>query len=201
MKKILLFWIVFLLLSAAGCEEEPQRLDDYFVDFATVKKSDNTYRFQLDNQRLLIPRETDYSGQEGQRVVLNYVPLKGDTVKIYAVRNILTGAVQSEGFPGKLVRDPVKIQSIWVGGDYLNMIIEAEYHSEPHRVALLRDITSPTVDLFFSHSRENDPPGYPQIMYASFLLSSLRIEKPSPVSFRLFIQTYDGLREISFVLN
>lgn len=201
MKKILLFWIVFLLLSAAGCEEEPQRLDDYFVDFATVKKSDNAYRFQLDNQRLLIPRETDYSGQEGQRVVLNYVPLKGDTVKIYAVRNILTGAVQSEGFPGKLVRDPVKIQSIWVGGDYLNMIIEAECHSEPHRVALLRDITSPTVDLFFSHSRENDPPGYPQIMYASFLLSSLRIEKPSPVSFRLFIQTYDGLREISFVLN
>jgi len=81
------------------------------------------------------------------------------------------------------------------------MIIEAEYHSEPHRVALLRDITSPTVDLFFSHSREDDPPGYPQIMYASFLLSSLRIEKPSPVSFRLFIQTYDGLREISFVLN
>jgi len=111
-----LFWIVFLLLSAAGCEEEPQRLDDYFVDFSTVKKSDNAYRFQLDNQRLLIPRETDYSGQEGQRVVLNYVPLKGDTVKIYAVRNILTGAVQSEGFPGKLVRDPVKIQSIWVGG-------------------------------------------------------------------------------------
>ncbi|MCE5179803.1 MAG: NigD-like protein [Porphyromonadaceae bacterium] len=201
MKKILLFWIVFLLLSAAGCEEEPQRLDDYFVDFATVKKSGNNYRFQLDNQRLLIPRETDYSGQEGQRVVLNYVHLKGDTVKMYAVRNILTGAVQSEGFPGKLVRDPVKIQSIWVGGDYLNMIIEAEYHSKPHKVALLRDITSPTVDLFFSHSREDDPPGYPQIMYASFLLSSLRIEKPSPISFRLFIQTYDGPREIPFVLN
>ena len=201
MKKKLLFWIVFLLLSAVGCEEKPPRLDDYFVDFATVKKSGNGYLFQLDNQRLLIPRETDYSGQDGQRVVLNYVLLKGDTVKIHAVRNILTGAIQSEGFPEKLVKDPVKIQSIWVGGDYLNMIIETEYHSTPHKVGLLRNNSSPSIDLYFSHSRGDDPPGYPQIMYASFLLSSLHIEKPSPISFRLFIQTYDGLREISFVLN
>lgn len=201
MKKLPLHWIVFLLLSVVGCEEKPQRLDDYFVDFATVKKSGNGYLFQLDNQRLLIPRETDYTGQEGQRVVLNYVPLKGDTVKIHAVRNILTGVIQSEGFPGKLVKDPVKIQSIWVGGDYLNMIIETEYHSTPHQVALLRNGSSPSIDLYFSHSRGDDPPGYPQIMYASFLMSSLRIEKPSPVSFRLFIHTYDGLREIPLVLH
>lgn len=201
MKKILLCWIVLLLLPVTGCEEEPQRMDSYFVDFATVKKNGTAYRFQLDNGRLLIPLETDYSGQEDQRVILNYVPLQGDTVKIQSVGNILTGVVQSEGFPQNLTKDPVKIQSIWVGGDYLNMIIEAEYHSNPHRVALFRDASSPTVDLYFSHSREQDPPGYPQKMYASFLLSSLRTGKTTPTSFRLFIQTYDGLREIPFVLN
>ncbi|MCE5204701.1 MAG: NigD-like protein [Porphyromonadaceae bacterium] len=201
MKNFLLFWIVLLLLSVAGCEEEPKRLDDYFVDFATVKKNGSSYRFQLDNGRLLIPRETDYSGQEGQRVILNYVFLQGDTVKIQSAGNILTGVVQAEGFPEKLVKDPVKIQSIWVGGDYLNMIIEAEYHSEPHRVGLLRNVSSPTVDLYFSHSREQDPPGYPQKMYASFLIGSLRTGKKPPITFRLFIQTYDGLREMPFVLN
>lgn len=201
MKNILRCWIVLLLLPLPSCEKEPQRLDDYFVDFATVKKDNAAYRFQLDNGRLLIPFETDYSGQEGQRVIINYVPLQGDTVKIQSIGDILTGAVQSEGFPQKLTKDPVKIQSIWVGGDYLNMIIEAEYHSKPHRVALFRDASSPTPDLYFSHSREQDPAGYPQKMYASFLLSSLRTGKATPISFRLFIQTYDGLREIPFVLN
>lgn len=201
MKNILLFWIVFLLLSVEGCEKATQRLEDYFVDFATVKKNANNTWFQLDNGRLLIPLEIDYSGQEGQRVILNYVFLNGDTVKINSVGNILTGIVQYEGFPEKLVKDPVKIQSIWVGGDYLNLIIETEYHSKPHKVALLRNISSPTVDLYFSHSREQDPPGYPQKIYASFLIGSLRTEKKPPISFRLFIQTYDGLRELPFVLN
>ena len=177
-------------------------MDDYLVEFATVKKEDTGYRFQLDNGRLLIPRETDYTGNEGQRVILNYVPAgQGDTVKINYISDIFTGVVLSDGFPGKYVNDPVKIQSVWVGGDYLNMIIEVEYHSKPHKVALFRDLSSPTIDLWFSHSREDDPPGYPQMMYASFLLSSLRTQNGVSLPFRVFIHTYDGRREMQFILH
>ena len=202
MKSILLvLWVALLLLPAAGCEKEPKRLDDYFVDFATVKKEGAGYRFLLDNGRLLIPKETDYTGNEGQRVILNYVPWQGDTVKINYITDIFTGVVQSDGFPERYVKDPVKIQSIWVGGDYLNMIIEVEYHSKPHKVALFRDLSSPTVDLWFSHSRENDPPGYPQMMYASFLLSSLRTQNGVSTPFRVFIRTRDGLRDMQFILK
>ncbi|MEN6588586.1 MAG: NigD-like C-terminal domain-containing protein [Proteiniphilum sp.] len=197
----LVLWIALLLLPAAGCEKEPKRLDDYFVEFATVKKEAAGYRFQLDNGRLLIPRETDYTGNEGQRVILNYIPWQGDTVKINYISDIFTGVVQSDGFPGKYVNDPVKIQSVWVGGDYLNMIIEVEYHSKPHKVALFRDLSSPTVDLWFSHSREDDPPGYPQMMYASFLLSSLRTQNGVSIPFRVFIRTYEGQREMQFILH
>ena len=202
MKSILLvLWVALLLLPAAGCEKEPKRLDDYFVNFATVKKEGAGYRFLLDNGRLLIPKETDYTGNEGQRVILNYVPWQGDTVKINYITDIFTGVVQSDGFPERYVKDPVKIQSIWVGGDYLNMIIEVEYHSKPHKVALFRDLSSPTVDLWFSHSRENDPPGYPQMMYASFLLSSLRTQNGVSTPFRVFIRTRDGLRDMQFILK
>lgn len=197
---LLLFWIAILLLPAAGCEKEPKRLDDYFMDFATVKKEGSDYRFMLDNGRLLIPYRTDYAGNEGQRVILNYVPWKGDTVKINYATDIFTSVVQFEGFPEKHVKDPVKIQSVWVGGEYLNVIIEAEYHSKPHKVALLRDPSAPTTDLYFSHSRVDDPPGYPQKMYVSFLLSSLRTHNEE-TPFRVFIQTYDGLREMAFVLR
>ncbi|SCD21199.1 NigD-like protein [Proteiniphilum saccharofermentans] len=171
-------------------------MDDYLVEFATVVKENSNYRFRLDNGRLLIPDEVkDYSGEEGQRVILNYIPLGGDAIKINFVSNIFTGTIQSDGFPQNYSDDPVKIQSVWVGGDWLNLVLEIEYLNMPHKVALFRDRSSSSVDLYFSHSSENDPPGYPRMMYASFLLSDLREQVgSSPVPFRFFINTYTGIR-------
>ncbi|MDY9919555.1 MULTISPECIES: hypothetical protein [Proteiniphilum] len=190
------FLVFLLILLLSSCEKDPGRMDDYLVEFATVVKENSKYRFRLDNGRLLIPEEVkDYSGEEGQRVILNYVPLGGDAIKINFVSNIFTGSIQAEGFPQNYSDDPVKIQSVWVGGDWLNLILEIEYLNVPHKVALFRDHSSSSADLYFSHSSENDPPGYPRMMYASFLLSDL--QKPtsgSPVPFRLFINTYTGMR-------
>lgn len=175
-------------------------MDSYLVNFATVLNEGASYRFQLDNEKILIPKEVkDYSGKNGQRVVLNYVPLNGDTIKIRSISDIFTGYIQSEGYPEKLLQDPVKIQSIWVGGDYLNMILEIEYHSKAHPVALFKNNDSPTVDLYFSHSRGEDPSGYRQMLYASFLLT--QIKTSGTVPFRLFINTYDGVREFQMELK
>lgn len=202
-KKIFLPLISACLLFTIGCEKETDRLDNYLVNFATVLREGPAYRFQLDNQEILIPKDAkNYTGESGQRVVLNYVPLTGDTIQINWISDIFTGTVLSEGFPERLSQDPVKIQSVWVGGSYLNMILEVEYHSRPHTIALLRDTSSPYIDLYLSHSRENDPPGYPKIMYASFLLNDLRSDGDStPLPFRLFVNTYDGVREFSLELK
>lgn len=193
-KSLLLSFVLLLLLS--GCEKDPARMNDYLVEFATVVKENSDYRFRLDNGRLLIPNEVKkYSGEEGQRVILNYVPLEGNNIKINFVNNIFTGTVQPDGFPKNYSDDPLKIQSVWVGGDYLNLILEAEYHSIPHSIALLRDPSATSVDLHFSHSSNDDPPGYPKMMYASFLLADLKSQNGnSPVPFRLFINTYAGMR-------
>lgn len=200
------FLAFFLLLLLSGCEKESQRMDDYLMDFATVTKQNSNYRFLLDNGRLLIPEEVkNYSGEEGQRVIINYVPLKENNVKINFVSNIFTGTIQSDGFPENYSDDPVKIQSVWVGGDYLNLIIETEYQNVPHRVSLFQDVaTTASVNLYFSHSSNNDPPGYPKKMYASFLLSGLRDRagtSSSPVPFRFFINTYDGVRVFELELK
>jgi hypothetical protein len=200
---------IFVLLASAlfffasGCEKGTDRLDDYLVEFATVLKENTSYRFRLDNGRILIPEEAgNFTGNDGQRVILNYVPLKGDNIKINTISPIFTGEIQPDGFPEKYENDPVKIQSVWIGGDYLNMIVEIEYHSTAHRVALLRDPLSPTTDVYFSHSRNNDPPGYPQTMYASFSLHSLRTQaNGSAVPFRLFINTRTGMREFQMILQ
>ena len=200
------FHIIIGLLSVlfvTACEKEPKRMNDYFLEFATILKSSNEIKFQLDNQRILIPKSlSNYNGNDGQRIILDYTPYKGDTVIVNHITNILTSTIAKDGFPTRWADDPVKIQSVWVAGNYLNLSIEIEYHSKPHTVGLLRDFGSPQVDLYFSHSSNDDPPGYPQKMYASFLLSSLRNNnKPNNIPFRFFINTDNGLREFDLELK
>ncbi len=200
-KAAFVFLILYLFVS--GCDKEPDRLDNYLMEFATLLKEGDTYRFRLDNGRVLVPESTkDIDGDNGRRMILNYTPLKEDSIKINYASPIFTAAVEKEGYPDRYSKDPIKIRSVWVGGDYLNLIIEMEYHSKPHSLALLRDRDSSTIDLYISHSRNDDPPGYPQVMYASFLLSELRTESNlPPIPFRLFINTYDELRSFELELK
>lgn len=196
--------MVFSAFFFASCEKAPERLDNFLVHFATVIKQNETIHFQLDNNKTLIPKELkDYTANEGQRVVLNYIPLNGDTVKIRNVSNIFTGTIDEKGYPEHYHKDPVKIQSVWVAGNYLNMILEVEYHSKAHLIGLFRDMASSTTDLYFSHSVHEDPPGYPKKLYASFSLQALKpsITNTSPTPFRLFIETHQGLREFAFELK
>lgn len=192
---------ILLVLALSSCDDKLERMDNYLVEFATVNLDGSKYCFRLDNDRLLIPIKTNHTGIEGQRVVLNYTPLQGDTVQVNRVSDVSYADIRVESLPNNVAKEPIKIQSIWVGGEYLNMIFETEYHSRQHKVALFRDTSSPSVDLHFAHSRDNDPPGYRQIIYCSFKLESLRTDTEDSIPFRLFINTYDGLRELHYILH
>lgn len=204
-RRIIALAFMAILLFVSGCDKEPERMDDYLVEFATLLKEGSSIRFQLDNGQLLIP-ESNYNikGENGQRVILNYTPKKDDRIKVNHVTPIYTGAIE-EGYPDRYSNDPVKIQSVWVGGDYLNLIIEVEYHSKRPSLTLLRNRESTSIDLYFSHSRNNSLPGYPQVMHASFRLSTLRSEYPEgskqSVPFRLFINTHTGMRMFQMELK
>lgn len=205
MRHYIAYFLVFILLTTlSSCDKETERLDNYFVDFATVVKESANYRFRLDNGRLLIPNEVkNFSGEEGQRVVLNYVPLEENRITINFVSKIFTGKIQENGFPKNYSDDPLKIQSVWVSGGWLNLIMETEYHSEPHSIGLLRDANSPTIDLYLSHATNDDPPGYPKMLYASFLLTDLYklTTNSAPIPFRLFINTYSEMRVLELELK
>lgn len=185
--------VVFLI--AFACEKDDERIDDFLVEFATVVKPAERITFQLDNNKTLIPKELkDYSGKDGQRVVLNYTPLRGDTVKVNSVSDIFTGTVQESNAVNTLIKDPVKIQSVWVGGNYLNLILEIEYFEKTHVIGLFRNTQSPSVDLHFAHSKDGDPPGYSKKLYASFSLSAIKSADGSPTPFRFHINTSGGER-------
>lgn len=196
-RKITFAFMAFLLF-VSSCDKEPERMDDYLVEFATLLKEGSYIRFQLDNGQLLTPESNDnIKGEHKQRVILNYTPIEDNRVKVNNVSPIYTGTIEI-GYPERYSNDPVKIQSVWVGGGYLNLIIEVEYLEKPHTLALLRNLKATGIDLYLSHSRDSDLPGYPQVMYASFLLSALRPEpskeSKGSVPFRLFINTHTGMR-------
>lgn len=173
-------------------------MEDYLIEFATLLKEGNAYRFQLDNGRQLIPINPEKaSGDTGLRVLLNYVPLQADSIKINYAEPIFTSLIDTGGYPDNYRDDPVKVQSVWVGGDYLNLIVEIDYHSTSHTMSLLQDREADGIDLYISHSRNNDLPGSPHVMYASFLLTSLNGEgdQNGLIPFRLLINTYQGQRE------
>ena len=63
MRRVASVFLVFCLF-VSSCDKEPDRLDDYWVEFATLLKVGSSYRFQLDNGRLLVPEKTE--GIEGK---------------------------------------------------------------------------------------------------------------------------------------
>ena len=195
--------ITIFLFTLIGCDKEFERIDNYLVDFATVLKEGSNFIFQLDDGTLLTPQGSlNLNADTGDRVLLNWVPSNDNIVKINRATPIFTGKIQNEGYPSQYKNHPIKIQSVWVSGIYLNMIFEIEYHSAPHSIAILRDMESQTVDLYFAHTTNNDPKGYPQIMYASFLLSSiLDTNNTTETLFNLYINTNDGIRTYQFTLK
>lgn len=199
-RKILITVLLFTLL---GCDKEFERLDNYLVDFATVLKQGSNFLFQLDDGKVLTPQGSfNLNADTGDRVLLNWVPSNDNIVKINRATPIFTAKIQNEGYPSQYENHPVKIQSVWVSGIYLNMIFEIEYKSIPHSIEILRDMESPTVDLYFVHTTNNDPRGYPQIMYASFLLSSiLDTNNTTETLFNLYINTNNGMRSYQFTLK
>jgi hypothetical protein len=194
--RFITFFIAILLVFITGCKEESWRMDDFKVDFVTVLNENTQFRFQLDNGQILTSINPEvYNGENGQRVVMNYTPLEDNRIRIRGVSNIFTGNIRNEGYSEQLAKEPVRIQSVWFAGNYLNMILEIQVHSVPHTIGLYRNPASETIDLHFSYSRNNDPAGNARMLYASFRLNELREEENSPVSFRLFMNTYSGGRE------
>ena len=128
MRRRIIAYLTVILLIFGACEKDDERIDNFLVEFATVIQTADRLTFQLENFKTLVPiYPRGYSGKDGQRVILNYSPLRGDTIQINSVNDIFTGIIRESDDLSTLIKDPVKIQSVWVGGNHLNMILEIEY--------------------------------------------------------------------------
>lgn len=182
---------VILLLFFSSCDKKESRLVDFFVEIATVVKSESLLTILLDNGTVLTPENINkLDFKDGDRVIVNYTPLDKGSININSIRAILLANIKEIGYPDKLETSPVKVISVWVSGNFLNMSFQVDYHSKKHIIDLYRDMQAEKPTLFFSYSRRDDPPGAPNLSYASFNLESLYKQ-----DFTIYINTYDGERK------
>ncbi|MDD2298498.1 MAG: NigD-like protein [Fermentimonas sp.] len=161
--------IIGILLIYIGCDDNSKSLGNFGIDIATIiPEGNNTYSLQLDNGKKLWPaaKAVNFTPSEHQRVLLNYTILSDQKdgfdhyIKVNDIWGILTKDVielnaQNEQSIGD---DPIKTNSIWIGGDYLNASFMFNYGGkQPHAINLVRntlaiDSDKNVIELEFRHN-------------------------------------------------
>ena len=184
-----------------SCEEQPlvdYGLDKYYVEIATAQ-SENT--FLLDNGKKIVSasNENNKNYTEGDRVLINYTLLKTDAsgennVRVNGSAKVPQGKITltNNTTINSAAKEPILLESVWIGSHYLNMQFYVNYKSAIHQIGLLADSTNlknDTIRLYFAHDKNNDPLGYPSHSYLSFDLKDVLGEPGKPRSVTVQINT------------
>jgi hypothetical protein len=170
-------WLTSFLLNACSSDNVDYGMGEYYVEIATALGDD---AFLLDTGQTLRDSKAAYSFAPGDRVYLSfsYGATPSDPIKVHGVAKIFSDTLKAvkEDALAQYKKDPIRFESAWIGSHYLNLKFYMEYRSEAHRLALLIDETQTNlqeIHLFFSHDNNNDAPGYPTALYASYDLSKI----------------------------
>jgi len=197
-----LFCIVFVSFLFS-CEDKTvdYGFDTYCVEIVTAQ---NENVFISDNGKIIVAtaNENNKKYTSGDRVLLNYTLLSTSASGDYSVR--INGSTKVP--QGKLtltdeasihssLKEPVLLESVWLGGHYLNMQFYLNFKSETHKIGLFADsarLESDTLRMYFMHDINNDPPGYPSHTYLSFDLKEVLGDpgKSRPVSVQINTNNY-----------
>lgn len=183
--------IQFLILLSGCSKTVDYGLGDFRLDLATVSEEGGSRYYLLDNQFKLYPdRVVSSSMKTGSRVLLNYIinSAKNDssfTVSINSVSAINSGSIKP--VIAALPDDPLRVESVWLSGDWLNFRLSFNYYSVKHSIDLFenKSIVNDTLYLELHHSRNGDSEGYWVNTYISCNLKSFSKKDTIPVKVRV----------------
>ena len=138
------------------------------------------------------------------RIVSNYAPMKAadgtDGVKLYATLNAVAPIpVTADKFDGGVKTDPVELQSIWMGRDYLNLLLGIKMQNGKHLLHFIEDEVTLDetgecliVRLTLYHDAGQDVPAYTKRAYASVPLWIYAEEGIRKVKVYFTLNAYSG---------
>lgn len=137
------------------------------------------------------------------RIVANYELLQADGqagVRLYSALTAISSLpVSAQEFEGDEETDPVDVLSVWMGRDYLNMMLDVKAQDRPHNILFVEedrtvDIESrhAFVSLSLYHDDGGDLQAYTKRAYCSVPLRHYATEGVDTVTVRVSVRVYSG---------
>ncbi len=168
----------------AACADDDYYYPSVRLEFVTVEAGgDGSIQTLLPDKGEALPVLQDYtdsviSPNTSRRVMSNYEVLPGGAA-IYSLQALLTPEPkpeEDEAYKEGIKTDPVEMVSIWLGRDYLNMILNLKVSTgKGHTIGIVEDIseleTKGIVNLLLYHDADNDAEYYNRRAYVSVPLA------------------------------
>lgn len=190
------FILLFAFIIFNSCEDPiDYGYGQYYVEIVTALGDEI---FELDNGQKLINTNASYptAFEAGQRILLRFSYVEGckDKIKIRFAGRLIQGVLDTVEQEKILAHpnDPVKLESLWIGNHFLNILFYIEHKSEPHSVVLWVDklkVDKNKIDIYFLHNINNDEKGVFTFMSTSFDLSSVLGQPQGEKTIKIHLNT------------
>lgn len=190
MKQVIVMALLFCIFLCEGCKEEDYVYPSVVTEFIGAQTNNDGTISQLVADDGTIYSVLQRDGLGGlvadtlYRTISIYGPItqengKGNVAQLYSCQLVLSvNPLPASDFKGNIKTDPVDIQSIWLSGEYLNMILLVQYKELSHLYHFVDEgITSDqsgtqTLNLRLFHDRNNDYEAFTKQVYLSVPLKN-----------------------------
>lgn len=208
--------LLFLLALLCSCEDA---MDDYrypsvVTDYACLVtdaagepsklRLDNGCAYPIvyaDEYMEAHPQLPSYKADTAYRVVSIYELGSDSVARIYSLSRTVSDIPTPLRTGEQLHQDPAYLQSIWLSGGYLNMVIEIKALDGKHSIGFV-DTTPEGMkgkEFTFYHKVIDDVESYRQRLYGSIPLQPFDRELQVGDTLRFVIRTYDeGMKRSEF---
>ena len=215
-----LFVVLMSLLFVSCNDDEGYSLGDVWRSMATVENPDDEsyFFFTLDNGKRMWTAATSnpqYKPKDGQRIIADYTILSDGPesgsyqhdVKLLSAYKVLTKGIFdiTPETQDSIGNDPVKVEDIWIGNDYLNVQFVYKGQNKAHFINLVSDALKQYDDgsthLEFRHHANGDAPTYNSRGIVSFDLKSLQKDGVESLPLAIHVLESDESDEKIYELN
>lgn len=183
-RKLHSIWLWGLLVLMTACGEDDYYYPSVKLEYVTIEAGeDGRIQTLLPDKGASLPVLEDRTGSSispntSRRVMSNYEVVSGG-VKIYSLQSLITPVPKPEDDPvyeNGVKTDPVEVVSIWLGRDYLNMILNLKVSTgKGHTFGIVEDTseleTKGIVDMLLYHDANSDEEYYNRRAYISVPLA------------------------------
>ena len=210
--KLYMIWLWGLLLLMAACGDDDYYYPSVKMEFVTIEAGDDgRIRTLIPDKGDILPVSQDLTGSTispntSRRVMSNYETME-EGAKIYSLQSLLTPTPKPKddpAFKDKEGKDPVEVVSIWLGRDYLNMVLNLKVSTgKGHTIGIIEDKseleTTRSVDMLLYHDADSDEEYYNRRAYISVPLKQYAESEHSADGIKIKFRYYTYGKEADVI--